>query len=227
MTPQTKIVPYGFCHCGCGEKTNIAHCTIRKIGWVGGEPIRFIRGHANRQPRTDFSDAAPFKIDGVYCKLLPLTRGLFAIINESDYERTSKLHWYAAKTTHGFYACRKYPTKKKVTGRFLYLHRFLLGLELGEPTQGDHENGNTLDYRRDNLRPASEIQNKWNHKINKNNSTGRDGISFCKARNNYEAHMRIDGKQTNLGRRKTFDEACALREAAEKEHRGEFVRKLQ
>lgn len=41
-------VPYGYCHCGCGQKTKIARQTDRKWGIVAGEPMRFINGHSNR-----------------------------------------------------------------------------------------------------------------------------------------------------------------------------------
>jgi hypothetical protein len=38
-------IPYGFCQCGCGRSVRIAQKTIRRRGWVKGEPIRFMRGH--------------------------------------------------------------------------------------------------------------------------------------------------------------------------------------
>jgi len=41
-------IPYGYCHCGCGEKTAIC---VRDIPWQGykrGEPRQFLRGHAQR-----------------------------------------------------------------------------------------------------------------------------------------------------------------------------------
>lgn len=38
-------VPYGYCHCGCGEKTNVARDTNRKRGWVKGEPRRYVHLH--------------------------------------------------------------------------------------------------------------------------------------------------------------------------------------
>ena len=41
-------VPYGFCQCGCGEKTNLAVQTVTRCGWIRGEPLRFVRGHWHR-----------------------------------------------------------------------------------------------------------------------------------------------------------------------------------
>lgn len=34
-------VPYGYCHCGCGEKTPIARHSDAFHGYIAGEPMRF------------------------------------------------------------------------------------------------------------------------------------------------------------------------------------------
>jgi hypothetical protein len=41
-------IPYGYCHCGCGEKTKLSPYGYKKWGWVRGEPRRFIHGHHSR-----------------------------------------------------------------------------------------------------------------------------------------------------------------------------------
>lgn len=38
-------VPTGACACGCGQRTNIAKQTIRRLGYMKGEPFRFVWGH--------------------------------------------------------------------------------------------------------------------------------------------------------------------------------------
>lgn len=38
-------VPYGYCHCLCGNKTRMASKTMTSRGWVKGKPIRFINRH--------------------------------------------------------------------------------------------------------------------------------------------------------------------------------------
>lgn len=38
----------GLCECGCGERTPLARQTNRGIGWLSGEPKRFIHGHNAR-----------------------------------------------------------------------------------------------------------------------------------------------------------------------------------
>lgn len=48
-TPRdTNDIPYGYCQCGCGQKTNLAPQTDRQKGWIRGEPMRYVAGHARK-----------------------------------------------------------------------------------------------------------------------------------------------------------------------------------
>jgi DNA-binding transcriptional regulator YiaG len=42
---------YGYCECGCGERTIVSLVTDRHHGWTKGEPRRFLAGHNNRLRR--------------------------------------------------------------------------------------------------------------------------------------------------------------------------------
>lgn len=50
MHDEQPTVPYGHCHCGCGERTKIAGWTDRAGGYVKGQPRRFLKGHTGRTP---------------------------------------------------------------------------------------------------------------------------------------------------------------------------------
>ena len=41
-------IPYGYCHCGCGQKTRIAERNENRRGWRKGEPIPYIHNHHRR-----------------------------------------------------------------------------------------------------------------------------------------------------------------------------------
>lgn len=45
----TSPIPYGYCHCGCGQKTTIARQTFAEKGIIKGEPHRYIHGHGRRK----------------------------------------------------------------------------------------------------------------------------------------------------------------------------------
>lgn len=47
----TQEIPYGYCHCGCGEQTGISKRTRTGRGLIKGQPLHYIRGH---QSRVDF-----------------------------------------------------------------------------------------------------------------------------------------------------------------------------
>lgn len=46
----TNEIPYGYCHCGCGQKTNLADYTNPKNGWIKGEPMRYLLNHWQNKP---------------------------------------------------------------------------------------------------------------------------------------------------------------------------------
>jgi hypothetical protein len=43
-----QVESYGFCGCGCGERTRLAPFNRPDRGWVKGQPMRFIHGHGRR-----------------------------------------------------------------------------------------------------------------------------------------------------------------------------------
>lgn len=53
MSESDTSVPYGFCHCGCGQKTTVATYTNSRWGAVKGEPRRFVQGHRSLAPEID------------------------------------------------------------------------------------------------------------------------------------------------------------------------------
>lgn len=42
---QTQEIPYGYCHCGCGQLTVISKRTDTRVGRRRGVALRFIHGH--------------------------------------------------------------------------------------------------------------------------------------------------------------------------------------
>jgi hypothetical protein len=44
-SPGAGNAPYGFCWCGCGERTSLAVQTDTKRGYIKDEPMRYCAGH--------------------------------------------------------------------------------------------------------------------------------------------------------------------------------------
>lgn len=111
-------------------------------------------------------------------------------------------------------------------GRRYLAHRVIWKMMTGEePEQVDHENGDRLDNRWENLRAADNSINMRNQRIPKNNTSGHMGVKFNENPNQaktysggkrWEAVISINGKQKRIGRYHTKEEAVAARKAAEK-----------
>lgn len=42
---ESKEIPYGQCHCGCGGRTKLAPYSSKRAGLIRGEPRKYLSGH--------------------------------------------------------------------------------------------------------------------------------------------------------------------------------------
>ncbi|CAM0037251.1 HNH endonuclease [Vibrio phage D148] len=89
------------------------------------------------------------------------------------------------------------------------------------PDLVDHRDGDISNNYPSNLREATDNQNQWNRKVNKNSTTGIKGVRETRC-GTFEARIQVNGKQEYLGTRKTLDEAAELYKQASLKHHGEF-----
>ena len=214
-------IPYGYCHCGCGEKTRLAKQSNSKLSYRNGEPFMFLPTHHLRY-KPNLEDAVPFKINGVYCRLIPLTQGLHAIVDASDYEWLMQWKWLAQKNSCSkkFYAQRTdWRNGKRVC---IAMHRLVLGLAEDDPLFADHINRVSLDNRRKNLRPATCSENQFN-KVMSTTTSGRKGVNWSKRSNKWIARICANRMMIDLGSSESFEEACLLREEGERLYHGKFA----
>lgn len=157
-------------------------------------------------------------------RTIPLTKNQIALVDSVQHERFSEHPYYAswAKGSHSFYAARK-TSKKLGKQKTILMHREVLGLSKGDKRIVDHINGNTLDNRRCNLRIATAAQNAWHQKKSGRNKSGRRGISKGQTDGGFLVRIMYEGKRKYLGEYRSFEEACAVRDAAEKQYHGEFA----
>ena len=217
------VIPFGKCHCECGNTVSISPRNYPKLGHKRGMPVPYLVGHANRiKPLRE--DALPFKVNGVYCRFIRLTQGAIAIVNVEKYDELMRIKWWAQRSglKKELYAVHKVrlPDGRRATEG---MHRFLLGLNLDDPRDGDHENGNTLDYRIENLRAAERIDNARNHVLSRKNTSGFCGV-YDMGTGYYVASIRVNRKLIHLGHCSTKKAAHSLRLEAEKKYFGEFRR---
>lgn len=214
------MIAYGYCHCGCGEKTDISPRTRGARGNVKGQPLFYVNGH-NAKTRPFIESAEPFKLDGGYCRLIALTQGQYCIVNATDYDWLMQWKWQAKKHSNGYYAQRSERSKGICIG--IPMHRVILGLQHGDPLTGDHKDPlGTLDNRRENLRVATRCENQSNRRTPRSNTLGFKGIS--RQRDEWRARIYAQGQSKELGTFATKEQAfAAYCEAALKYH-GDFAR---
>lgn len=127
-----------------------------------------------------------------------------------------------ARTKDGYW-------KVGIIGNELQAHRIAyamhLNIELTDlPEQIDHADGDDLNNRFANLRPATQNQNQHNKGIYSNNTSGFKGVSFHKKTQKFSAGIRINGVRKHLGLFSTPEAAHAAYVKAANDNFGEFAR---
>jgi hypothetical protein len=218
------VIPYGTCHCGCKERTRVSEGNDKSRNAVKGRPLLYVFRHKRITGRT-VEDAAPFKIDGAYCRLVPLTKGMYAIVDAADYEWLMQWKWRAQwDRRRNCYIVLRWSKAVEGNRRRVFMYREILGLDPDDPHQGDHENVNTLDNRRKNLRKSTVSQNCMNRRKRSDNTSGFKGVSFHRRLGKWQAAIAVNGKDIYLG---YFSDRLSAHNAyceAAKIYHGEFAR---
>lgn len=105
-----------------------------------------------------------------------------------------------------------------------YLHVIvaeLMGLDTSNEI--DHDDRNTLNNQRYNLRPATKSQNLANSSLRKDNKTGFKGVTFNKIHQKYRARIRINTIEKHLGWFDDPEKAAKVYDEAAKKYFGEFA----
>lgn len=115
-------IPYGYCHCGCGQKTKISPRTSRFHGYVRGEPRQYVKGHNGRVPDPglgpqpcecgcgQLTSVAPYTdVAKGWRKGYPLRfalghRGQVRLVTDADRKAHRRL-WEKAGIEYGFCLC--------------------------------------------------------------------------------------------------------------------------
>ena len=155
---------------------------------------------------------------------IPLTQGKIALIDDEDFEAVSHHKWYAEKSGDGrrWYACTSI-RKSDGLKTTMKMHRFIMGIT-DRKIDCDHDDLNTLNNQKYNLRPCTRAQNMQNTVVKSNSSSGLKGVVLHKKSGLWMARIRANGKQILLGYFKTAELGHAAYCKAATELHGEFAR---
>lgn len=137
--------------------------------------------------------------------------------DKEDYDLVRKYCWH--------YDSGGYVVHKDDNGN-IYLHRLVMGVtddniqvdHISHPPKPNHK----VDNRKVNLRLVTNQQNQMNNAIGKNNTSGKTGVSWDKARMKWEAYIFVNAKKIHLGRFIKKEDAINARKEAELKYFKEY-----
>ena len=154
-------------------------------------------------------------------KLIHLTRGYVAVVDDDWYEMVSLVKWTAMVSPKGQVYAFRYPQTSR-RRRCEFMHKVILGIREGQ--LGDHTNGNTLDNRECNLRIATPEENSRNACAKRSKAGKYRGAMWCKRSNRWLVRVPINGRIKQLGSYGTEEEAAARYNEFALAAYGEFAR---
>lgn len=151
-------------------------------------------------------------------KLISLTRGKFAKVDDSVFDWLNQYNWHCSKVGYAERAALKHELKigypKKVK-----MHRFILGL-IFQPLIVDHINQDKLDNTEQNLRTVTYRENLINKPHKQGKYSKFRGVSLILGKY-WAAKIKLEsGKTWNIGSFQTENEAAlAYNQAAISVHK--------
>lgn len=140
-----------------------------------------------------------------------LTLGKVALFDPDQVGVVQKFTWGALNGRGLFYAI-------STTDRTL-MHRALCGADLGQIV--DHENHDTLDNRRLNLRPGTQAENAKNKRPHRGAKSRFKGVNLCSGK--WQARIFSNGRSYYLGTFAREMDAAAAYDTASTQLHGEFA----
>lgn len=142
---------------------------------------------------------------------VPIGRGLFAIVDDEDFELVSNYRWHPHRSRDNalYYASTN-----------VKMHRLVTKAPLG--VMVDHINGDALDNRRCNLRLCTNAQNQQNTR-SRGGTSQYKGVSFIAKAQKWLGSFVYEGERYHCGLFESEQECARAVDKARQEVCGEFA----
>lgn len=156
----------------------------------------------------------PVNLDGEYGVGWTLNTNKEFYFDLDDYDKIKNYCWYEYVDHNNYHALQANDTELGSTIRMQWL---IMGKYY------DHIDRNTLNNRKNNLRPATSTENSQNRSKYKNNTSGFTGVSWYKQIGKWKVQIQYHKRKINIGYFENKEDAIRARLNAEKEYFGEFA----
>lgn len=147
-------------------------------------------------------------------RLIPLTKGKYAIVDACDYAELSKYKWHVKQDLHTYYAARM------PYGKLILMHREIL--HPPRHLSVDHADRNGWNNTRVNLRACTHAENMRNQGPRRHGRSIYKGVTVREGRKCY-ARLTCAGKGYYLGAFDTEEAAARAYDAKAREVFGKFA----
>jgi hypothetical protein len=151
-------------------------------------------------------------------KLVELTQGYSAIVDDRDYDRVSEFKWLAQVRPggKGVYAKTSLPRTYGGHRPCLYMHRLIMRI-YNRKIKVDHKDNDGLNNRRCNIRVATTSQNGGNCRKQKHTTSRFKGVHWRKDCKRWSVAVVKNRRRYHIGHFKSevaaaraYDEAARL-----------------
>src|ERR1700748_219343 len=156
-------------------------------------------------------------------KLIPLTKGFFAKIDDEDFERVNKFKWHVIKGSKNVWYARTWNGKDEKGKRIILpMHRLILNVNDSDILV-DHEDMDGLNNQKYNIRTCTRSQNQMNKNV-QGKASKYIGVHWCTQHKKWVAKVVVKKKVVYAKFHSDEIEAAKLRDIGAKIHHGEFAK---
>lgn len=132
---------------------------------------------------------------------IPLQNGMFALVDEEDYENVNRYTWSISEKNTSF------GVSSFIEGQTVLLQNFILEGAISRSYQTVFVDGDRLNFKKNNLKIEPIKIAAFRRRAQRNSSSKYKGVFWNTKAQKWQAGIKIDGKRKHLGFFKNEDQA--------------------